>query len=243
MSITLLLVTRTHVPSTEGLAAFLSTRGGFARVALFSLTRGIEGLRTLWKDPAFETGSVAVVLADNEPGDLLESFEDLRSKAGLQSREIRFLFGYQTHPSYVRLLSDLVHDLFQVADSEVRQVPRRPEEIEAESFRIIDERLSGLLLDAGWHQVVRRAVHAVADFDMIEIMDRHPEAIEKGVKALRDGAPLLVDVQMVESGISRPYREKYGNSVFCHVGDADVAAEAGRTGETRSTLAMRKARR
>ena len=51
-----------------------------------------------------------------------------------------------------------------------------------------------------------------------------------------------LDVQMVESGISRPYREKYGNSVFCHVGDADVAAEAGRTGETRSTLAMRKAK-
>ncbi len=242
MSITLLLVTRTHVPSTEGLAAFLSTRGGFARVALFSLTRGIEGLRTLWKDPAFETGSVAVVLADNEPGDLLESFEDLRSKAGLQSREIRFLFGYQTHPSYVRLLSDLVHDLFLVPDAEVRQIPRRPEEIEAESFRIIDERLSGLSLDRGWHQVVRRAVHAVADFDMIEVMERHPEAIGKGVEALSNGVPLVVDVQMVESGISRPYREKFGNSVFCHVGDADVAALAGKTGETRSTLAMRKAR-
>ena len=242
MSISVLLVSRTPDSSLEGVASLLSSRGGFGRVALFSLTQGAEGLSLLWKDPRFDRGPVAVVLADNEPGDLLETFEELRSRASLASKEIRFLFGYQTHPSYIRLLSDLVHDLFQVPDSEVRQVPRRPEEIEAESFRIIDERLSGLALDSGWHQVVRRAVHAVADFDMIEIMDHHPEAIEKGVKALKDGAPLLVDVQMVESGISRPYREKYGNSVFCHVGDADVAAEAGRTGETRSTLAMRKAK-
>ena len=242
MSISVLLVSRLPDTSLEGVAAMLSTRGGFGHVSVFPITRGASGLTFLCKDPTFSSGPVAVVLADNEPSELLEQFEALRSRTGLVSSDIRFLFGYRTHPSYIRLLSDLVHDLYLVPDAEVRQVPRRPEEIEAESFRIIDERLSGMALDSGWHQVVRRAVHAVADFDMIEVMECHLEAVARGVKSLGEGAPLLVDVQMVESGISRPYREKFGNSVFCHVGDADVALDAGRTGETRSTLAMRKAK-
>ncbi|EQD24641.1 MAG: precorrin-8X methylmutase [Nitrospirae bacterium] len=242
MGINVLMVSKTPDRALEGIRSFLLTRGGFRRVCLFSLNRGVEGLRDLWSDETFIHGEIAVVVADPEPASLMEEFENLRSKAGVDSPNLRFMFGYQTHPSFIRVLADRIHDLFLPPDEEVRQVPRLPEEIEAESFRIIDERLSGMAFDQGWHQVVRRAVHAVADFDMIDLMDRHPDAIDRGIAALRKGAPLIVDVQMVESGISRPFREKFNNDLLCHVGDSDVAEEARRTGETRSTVAMRKAR-
>ncbi len=242
MAINVLMIAKEPDSALEGVRSFLRTRGGFGRVCLFTLSRGVAGLSSLWNEENLYREEIAVVVADPEPAALMEEFESLRSKAELEAAGVRFLFGYQTHPSFIRVLADRIHDLFLPPDDEVRQIPRLPEEIEAESFRIIDERLSGMAFDPGWHQVVRRAVHAVADFEMIDLMDRHPEAIERGVAALRKGAPLIVDVQMVESGISRPFREKFKNDLLCHVGDADVAEEAKRTGETRSTMAMRKAR-
>jgi precorrin-8X/cobalt-precorrin-8 methylmutase len=243
MGINVLMIARSPDSSLEGIRAFLLSRGGFDKVCLFTMNRGVSGLRDLWGGESLEEKEIAVVVADSEPASLLEEFERFRSEAQLGSAELRFLFGYQTHPSFIRVLVDRIHDLFLPPDSEVRQVARLPEEIEAESFRIIDERLKGLALDSGWHQVVRRAVHAVADFEMIDLMDRHSDALDSGIGALRTGAPLIVDVQMVESGISKPFRDKFKNELFCHVSDPDVALEAKRTGETRSTMAMRKARK
>lgn len=242
MGIAVLVVTRKPELSLEGVRSLLLSRGGFDQVALFAANRGLAGLQEIWRHSRLEEKEVAVVVADCEPADLLETFEDLRSRGELTARSLRFLFGYQSHPAFIRVMADRVHDLFLPPDSEVRQVPRRPEEIETESFRIIDERLSGLSLEEGWHQVVRRAVHAVADFDMIDLMDHHPDALPRGLAALRSSAPLLVDVQMVESGISRPHRERFGNDLLCHVSDPDVVSLARETGETRSTMAMRKAR-
>ncbi len=242
MGINVLLISKKPDKSLEGIRSMLGGRGGFDRVCLFPLNRGVAGLSDLWKEEALEEGEIAVVVVDPDPASLMEEFEQLRSRASLDAANLRFMFGYQTHSSFIRVLADRIHDLFLPPDSEVRQVRRLPEEIEEESFRIIDQRLSGMSFDSGWHQVVRRAVHAVADFEMIDLMDRHPAALERGVAAIRTGAPLIVDVQMVESGISKPFREKFKNDLVCHIGDEDVAEEARRIGETRSTVAMKKAR-
>jgi len=242
MGINVLMIARNPDDSLEGIRSFLLSRGGFSRVCLFTMNRGVAGLRDLWSRESLDHSEIAVVVVDPEPAQVIEEFERFRSEALLDSASLRFLFGYQTHPSFIRVLVDRIHDLFLPPDSEVRQVARLPEEIETESFRIIDERLGGLSFDKGWHQVVRRAVHAVADFDMIDLMDHHAESLERGVSALKSGAPLIVDVQMVESGISKPFREKFGNDLLCHVSDPDVADLAKKTGETRSTLAMRKAK-
>jgi precorrin-8X/cobalt-precorrin-8 methylmutase len=242
MGINVLMIARSPDNSLEGIRAFLLSRGGFSRVCLFTMNRGAAGLRDLWGRESLDQSEIAVVVVDSEPAGLMEEFEQFRSEERLEAQSLRFLFGYQTHPTFIRVLVDRIHDLFLPPDAEVRQVARLPEEIEAESFRIIDERLNGLAFDKGWHQVVRRAVHAVADFDMIDLMDRHARALESGTAALKGGGPLIVDVQMVESGISRPHREKFGNDLLCHVSDPDVADLARKTGETRSTMAMRKAR-
>jgi len=117
----------------------------------------------------------------------------------------------------------------------------KPEEIESESFRIIDDEAG----EHGWSeaewQVVRRAVHTSADFEYVRSMVFSDDAVEKALAALRSGAGIVTDTNMALSGISRARLAPFGCSVTCHVADADVAELAQREGITRSIAAMRKA--
>ncbi|MFA7404867.1 MAG: precorrin-8X methylmutase [Pelobacteraceae bacterium] len=117
----------------------------------------------------------------------------------------------------------------------------KPEEIEEESFRIIDVEAG----DHGWPrsewQVVRRAIHTSADFEYAQSMVLSEEVIEKAVAALQSGVGIVTDTNMALSGISKPRLTTLGCSVSCHVADPDVAEQAHSEGVTRSIAAMRKA--
>ncbi len=114
----------------------------------------------------------------------------------------------------------------------------RPDQIEARSFEII----SGLLphVDQSLPQwpILRRVVHATGDPGIVPLMRFHPYAIEAGVRALRSGCPILVDVGMVASGINRPLASALGCEVLCALADPVVAALASERGITRSAAAM-----
>lgn len=116
----------------------------------------------------------------------------------------------------------------------------KPEEIETESFRIIDAEAG----DHGWPdaewQIVRRAIHTSADFEYARSMVFSDDAVEKAVAALRGGAGIVTDTNMALSGISKPRLATWGCSVSCHVADPDVAEQAKAEGVTRSITAMRK---
>jgi len=117
----------------------------------------------------------------------------------------------------------------------------KPEEIESESFRIIDDEAGAHGWgDAEW-QVVRRAVHTSADFEYVQSMVFSDDAVERAVAALRSGASIVTDTNMALSGISKARLAPFGCAVTCHVADADVAELAKREGITRSIAAMRKA--
>ncbi len=116
----------------------------------------------------------------------------------------------------------------------------RPEEIEKESFRIIEA-------EAGTHewppdewQVVRRAIHASADFDYVGSMVFSPGAVSGGVAAIRRGRGIVTDTTMALAGIGRPRLEKFGISASCFVADPEVARQAREEGTTRSIMAVRK---
>jgi precorrin-8X/cobalt-precorrin-8 methylmutase len=116
----------------------------------------------------------------------------------------------------------------------------RPEEIEAESFRIID-------CEAGEHgwpeaewQVVRRAIHTSADFEYVRTMVFSDSAVEHAVAAIRSGAGIVTDTNMALAGISKARLASFGCQTSCHVADSDVSALAQREGITRSVIAMRK---
>jgi precorrin-8X/cobalt-precorrin-8 methylmutase len=116
----------------------------------------------------------------------------------------------------------------------------KPEEIETESFRIIDaESGNHGWPDAEW-QIVRRAIHTSADFEYAHSMVFSDDVVEKAIEALKSGAGIVTDTNMALSGISKPRLVPWGCQVSCHVADPDVAEQAKSEGVTRSITAMRK---
>jgi len=117
-----------------------------------------------------------------------------------------------------------------------------PHEIEQESFRIIEteagphERFS----DDEW-AVVRRIIHATADFSIIKTIRFNPAAIASGLHALRAGRSIYTDTEMLAAGINKKALGKWGCQIVCLVSDEEVRKKSAQTGATRSALAIRKA--
>ncbi|MGR0482690.1 MAG: precorrin-8X methylmutase [Candidatus Electronema sp. V4] len=112
-----------------------------------------------------------------------------------------------------------------------------PLEIEAESFRIIEAELGQTAFSPEQFAVVRRCIHATGDFSFAETMRFHPQAVEAGLRAVRSGRNILVDVNMAASGISKQLLARFGGRVICRAGDAEAAAQAAARNITRSEAA------
>jgi len=117
---------------------------------------------------------------------------------------------------------------------------RDPLAIEAESFATIDREVGAHGFDARQWPVVRRIIHTTADFEFAGSTCFAPGVIDLALAALRGGARVLCDTNMVLSGVNKPRLSGFGGSIACHVADADVAAAAKAQGITRSILALRK---
>lgn len=116
----------------------------------------------------------------------------------------------------------------------------RPEEIEAESFRIIDAEAGAHLWSPAEWPVVRRVVHTSADFEYVRTMAFSPDAVKLGMEALRRGRGIVTDTTMALAGISKQRLARFGCPLSCFVADPQVAQSAGEQGITRSILAMRR---
>ena len=116
----------------------------------------------------------------------------------------------------------------------------QPEEIEAESFRIITEELGPTGFDAKTFKVVQRVIHATGDFSFAETLLFHKDAIEAGIDAIRSGKNILIDVNMGASGVSRKMLDAWGGEVVRRIADPEVAERAREKGLTRSEVAIEK---
>jgi precorrin-8X/cobalt-precorrin-8 methylmutase len=116
-----------------------------------------------------------------------------------------------------------------------------PDAIAARSFHIIEEELRGEHIDPAVFPIVRRVIHATADFDFARLLRFHPQAIQAGIACLRAGGTIITDVRMVEVGMNQQLIQAVGGRTLCLVHDATVARLAGVSGETRSAVAMRQA--
>jgi precorrin-8X/cobalt-precorrin-8 methylmutase len=116
-----------------------------------------------------------------------------------------------------------------------------PEEIYAESFRIIEAEAGGHTFDAMEWPVVRRMVHASGDLEILRCVVFTGGAVAAGVAALRDGVAIVADVGMVAAGISKPHATALGVALRCFIDDPDVREQAAARGLTRSACAMAKA--
>ncbi len=117
----------------------------------------------------------------------------------------------------------------------------QPDAIETESFRIIDAEMGPHDFSVLEWPIVQRAIHSTADFELGRSLVFHPRAVEAGLAAIRKGADIVADVQMVQAGISAAYLAEFGGRVRCYMADPDVAMQARAEGTTRAIQCMRKA--
>lgn len=116
----------------------------------------------------------------------------------------------------------------------------KPEAIEAESFRIIEDEIGDHGFDPATWAVVRRVIHASGDFSFAANLRFGPGAIAAGLAAIRAGKNILTDVNMTAAGISKNLLARWGGRVLCGVADPAVAQRAKAEGRTRSAVAIRE---
>lgn len=122
------------------------------------------------------------------------------------------------------------------------QLTRAGQAIEHDSFAIIDAEVGPHTYTPPQWQIVRRMIHANADFDFNGLTDFHPQAVDAAIAAMRAGAtPIVADVEMICSGLSQPRLAHFGMRAHQFISDADVIERAKLEDTTRAVQAMRKA--
>ena len=109
--------------------------------------------------------------------------------------------------------------------------------ISKESFRIVREGADLTAFTPEEAQVVVRMIHTAGDLDLPRRIVFHSDLVSAVRGALRGGAPIFTDANMVKSGITRR-RLPADNEVRCLLRDERAAALADEWGTTRSAAAV-----
>ena len=119
------------------------------------------------------------------------------------------------------------------------QGPAEPGAIEKKSFAIIESEVAEPRPFAGdeW-LVVRRMIHTSADFEILSLVHFHPDAVQKGIRALLDGCLIVTDTEMARMGITPLRMEKLDCPVKCHMNHPEVKEKAAREKTTRALAAV-----
>ncbi|MEV5311152.1 MULTISPECIES: precorrin-8X methylmutase [unclassified Streptomyces] len=106
-----------------------------------------------------------------------------------------------------------------------------------QSFATIRAEADLTALPADVSQVAVRMIHACGMVDLVRDISYTPGVVARAREALRAGAPVFCDVQMVASGVTRK-RLPAGNDVLCTLSDPAVPELAAKLGTTRSAAAL-----
>lgn len=121
------------------------------------------------------------------------------------------------------------------------QMTQAGKKIEHSSFAIVDQEVGSHTYSDGQWQIVRRMIHATADFEFNGLCEFHPEAIHAGIQAILSGAAIVADVEMICVGLSQPRLSHFGVATHQFISDDDVISVAKEENTTRAVQAMRKA--
>jgi precorrin-8X/cobalt-precorrin-8 methylmutase len=113
-----------------------------------------------------------------------------------------------------------------------------PNEIEAQSFTIINTEAGPHTFSSDEWRIVQRMIHTSADFDYMKTVRFHPNAISKGIQAISEGKAIITDTTMAKSGINAAGLVRFGCSITCLIQDPQVCQSAQNTGNTRAAAAV-----
>jgi len=116
-------------------------------------------------------------------------------------------------------------------------------QIMAESFALIERELGPHTLPAWAFAVVRRMIHASADFEFARSLRYSADFEAAFWSAIQERAPLVTDTEMVLQGIRTAVGSIPGLPLLCHINDPETSNIAAAESLTRSAAAMRLAAR
>ena len=135
-------------------------------------------------------------------------------------------------------------------DTMKREIRAKSRDMSKFSLGIEEESMKIIELEIGIHgyselqwNVVRRVIHATADFDFAK-PDKNriifsTNAVENAFEAFKKKRHIVVDVDMVRSGINKNSVTTIGTNIICNISNKEVIDNSKKENKTRSTMAMR----
>lgn len=115
-----------------------------------------------------------------------------------------------------------------------------PIEIENQSFKIIQSKINSLGGYAGESQnldIIKRVIHATADFDFLENLYFSRNAINNIREIIKSQEiTIITDTEMLKSGINKRTCEKFGVKIICYSSDYEIKIEAQNRNVTRAIV-------
>jgi precorrin-8X/cobalt-precorrin-8 methylmutase len=134
------------------------------------------------------------------------------------------------HENLVRIVLDRINAV---------RLPE-PGDIEKRSFGIISDEADFAGLPEDRLPIIKRVIHATADFEFKNTLTFHADAIRAGIDAIRAGKDILTDVEMVRTGINKRLLSRWGGKVLCSL-QTDDGGEMRTEGKTRAEAGIEEA--
>ena len=121
---------------------------------------------------------------------------------------------------------------------------RKGQSIEDESMQIIENEIGQHSYNEQEWPIVRRVIHSTADFDFARDnkIIFHKDAIKNGLKALKNGSSIVVDVNGIIGLLNKQNPKDFGNNVVCNISESSIMEAAKEAGKTRAQMSMRIAK-
>jgi len=99
---------------------------------------------------------------------------------------------------------------------------------DAQSLRVIDNEIGEHSFSPSEYEIVRRVIYATADFDYKSLVKFSEQALQSGAAALAARTTIIVDVPMVQVGITPVIQATFANPVYCSM-DALTRPQKGKS--------------
>jgi precorrin-8X/cobalt-precorrin-8 methylmutase len=114
-----------------------------------------------------------------------------------------------------------------------------PAAIEKRSFDILSAEADLSSIPVDRLPIVQRVIHATADFEFKNTLTFHPDAVAKGLQAIKAGKDILTDVEMVKTGINKKWLSQWGGKVICSIQNTGAQGVSGKFGVQSSELGVK----
>lgn len=113
-----------------------------------------------------------------------------------------------------------------------------PYRIEEKSFEIIGKNIDESKFNKKELLIIKRVIHATADYDYSNIIKFSDKAIESTLYALKCGSHIVSDTKMLEAGINKSALKKVGSEVKSYIDLPETMEISRKCNITRSMAAI-----